>query len=112
VLVAAKPRIEDYLATLRLKIHPNKTHLQATSQGMNFLGFRVLPDRLRVRNDNLRKGRRRLKDLQAEYISGKISREQVSQSIQSWFAHLAHADTWHLRQQILAELDWLDFDNS
>ena len=110
ILAAARPKIEDYLATLRLKVHPHKTRLQETSQGMNFLGFRVLPDRLRVRNDNLRKGRRRLKDLKSDYLNGIISKEQVYGSIQSWFAHLAHADTWHLRQQILAEIDWLDDD--
>ncbi len=110
VLIAAKPKLEEYLATLRIKIHPNKTKLLETSQGMNFLGFRILPDRLRVRNDNLRKGRRRLKDLKIAYLDGRISREDVDRSLQSWFAHLAHANTWHLRQQILAELDWIDLD--
>jgi retron-type reverse transcriptase len=111
VLVDAKPQIEDYLATLRLKLHPHKTQLQPTCEGMNFLGFRVLPDRLRVRNDNLRKGRRRLKELETAYFDGKIAKEEVEQSLQSWFAHLAHADTWRLRQQILADFDWLNPDD-
>jgi hypothetical protein len=32
----------------------------------------------------------------------------MTQSLQSWFAHLAHGDTWQLRQQILMDLDWLN----
>ena len=32
--------------------------------------------------------------------SGKIERHKLDLSMQSWFAHLAHAHTWHLRQKI------------
>jgi retron-type reverse transcriptase len=108
VLVDAKPQMEEYLATLRLKLHPHKTQLQATSEGMNFLGFRVLPNQIRVRNDNIRKGRRRLKEMKDAYLGGEITRPEMTQSLQSWFAHLAHGDTWQLRQQILMDLDWLN----
>ncbi len=31
----------------------------------------------------------------------------AQESIQSWFAHLEHGDTWQLRQQIFASLAWL-----
>jgi hypothetical protein len=107
--------IEDHLAELRLKLHPNKTQLQETRQGMTFLGFRILPlgemfpkdVQMRVRNDNLRQGRKRLRNMKEAYLQGTVTILEVEQSIQSWFTHLAHADTWHLRQQILAELDWL-----
>jgi RNA-directed DNA polymerase len=45
------------------------------------------------------------------YFDGKIAREEVEPSVQSWFAHLAHADTWRLHQQILADFDWLNPDD-
>ena len=45
--------------------------------------------------------------MQSDYISGKINLEQVSQSMQSWFAHLEHGDTWELRKQIFTSLTWL-----
>jgi hypothetical protein len=100
------------LATLRLTLHPGKTRLQETKAGMNFLGFRVLPDRLRVLNDNLRKGRRRLREMTDGCAEGQVSQEEIGQFLQSWFAHLVHGDTWRIRQQILADLYWqgLDFD--
>ncbi|MEM9212826.1 MAG: RNA-directed DNA polymerase [Cyanobacteria bacterium P01_F01_bin.150] len=103
-LVQARQAIEDYLATLRLTIHPIKSQLFATAIGANFVGFRILPDRIRVRNENLRRARRRLKRLQRRYQKRRISVKSLTQSIQSWGAHLKHADSWHLRQDIFATL--------
>lgn len=96
--------IEDYLASLRLKIHPVKSQLFETKQGANFVGFRVLNSRIRVRTENLRRARRRLRQMQIDRADGKITEEQISQSMQSWFAHLEHGDTVPLRQQIFSSL--------
>ncbi|WDD36069.1 reverse transcriptase domain-containing protein (plasmid) [Nostoc sp. UHCC 0926] len=106
LLADARLAIEEYLAQLRLKIHPIKSQLFETKIGATFLGFRVFSDRVRVRNSNLHQARRRLKRLQTNYVQGRIDLEKVNQSIQSWFAHLEHGDTWHLRQQIFTSLDW------
>lgn len=99
-LVSARIAIEKYLATLRLKIHPVKSQLFETQYGANFVGFRVLSDRIRVRNDNLRRGRERLKKYQQDYAKGHISLPQLIQCLQSWSAHLAHGNTYKLRQNI------------
>ena len=99
-------KIEDYLATLRLKLHPMKTQLCETKQGVNFVGFRVFPDKIRVRSENLKRARRRLKRLQEYYRNGKVSRKDVLNSLQSWEAHLKHGDTYQLRQKIFASLSW------
>lgn len=103
-LAEARQAIETYLTTLRLKIHPIKSQLFETRIGANFVGFRVLPDRIRVRNSNLRRSRQRLRHLQASYTQGERSLPQVSQSMQSWFAHLQHGNTWRLRQRIVQDL--------
>lgn len=100
-----REQIEAYLATLRLRIHPIKSQLTQTRYGASFVGFRVLSDRIRVRNHNLQTGRRRLKRLKADYANGQRSHHDVAQSLQSWNAHLAHGDTWRLRQRIFADLD-------
>jgi retron-type reverse transcriptase len=104
----ARLAIEEYLANkLRLKIHPIKSQLFETRLGANYVGFRILPNFIRVRTDNLRRARRRLKFMQRKSNQGKINSEKVSQSIQSWFAHLEHGDTWQLRQQIFTSLAWV-----
>jgi retron-type reverse transcriptase len=103
-LAEARIAIEEYLAKLRLKIHPIKSQLFETKHGANFLGFRIFPDRIRVRTENLRRAKRRLKRLQADYADGKIDWLYVSQSLQSWVAHLDHGDTWQLRKKIFSSL--------
>jgi retron-type reverse transcriptase len=103
-LAAARPAIEDFLVTLRLKIHPIKSQLSQTRVGATFVGFRVFPDHIRVKSANLRRARYRFRRLKKDYATGRISFERLTQSIQSWRAHLSHADTWHLRQDICANL--------
>ncbi|MCZ8119635.1 MAG: RNA-directed DNA polymerase [Microcystis sp. LE18-22.4A] len=111
-LVEARGKIEEYLIKLRLKIHPisrservaTKSQLFATKYGASFLGFRILPDRIRVRNSNLHRGRRRLRQLQQDYAIGTIDWKGVERSLISWMAHLEHGDTWQLRKQIFSSL--------
>jgi RNA-directed DNA polymerase len=111
-LTEAKEDIIDFLAGLRLKIHPVKSQLFKTAIGANFVGFRILPCgtdhpkdiRIRVRNDNLRRGRLRLRQLQQDYQSGKIEALQLQRSIESWQAHLAHADSFRLCRKIFEPL--------
>ena len=103
-LAEARIALEEYLAKLRLKIHPIKSQLFETKIGATFLGFRIFPDRIRVQNSNLHRARRRLRRLQTDYARGKIEWDDVNQSMQSWFAHLEHGDTWQLRQKIFSNL--------
>ena len=103
-LHAARLAIETYLAGLRLKIHPIKSQLFETKHGANFLGFRIFLDRMRVRTENLRRARRRLRCMQRAYAQRVIGRQEVTQSLRSWIAHLAHGDTWQLREQIFTAL--------
>ena len=105
-LAEARIRIEDYLTQLRLKIHPIKSQIFETSQGANFVGFRVLCDRTRVRNDNLRRARHRIKRLQRAYSEKRISLNALTQRLQSWEAHLKHGDTHQLRQHIFTNLSF------
>jgi len=106
LLVDARVAIEEYLAKLRVKIHPIKSQLFETKVGATFLGFRVFHDRIRVRNSNIHLARQRLKQLQKDYAQGKIDWETVNQSIRSWIAHLEHGDTWQLRKKIFNSLVW------
>jgi retron-type reverse transcriptase len=99
-LVNSKLAIQDYLNNLRLKIHPIKSQIFKTYYSCNFVGFRIFPDRIRVRNDNLRRARVRLKKLKNEYFTYKISLSKLIQRLQSWEAHLKHANSYKLRHSI------------
>ena len=99
-----RQQIEEFLIGLRLKIHPIKSQLFSTNVGANFLGFRIFYHKIRVRNQNLHRGRRRLKRLQKDFAKGRINVSDVITSLNSWNAHLEHGDTWRLRQQIFNSL--------
>ncbi len=103
-LQAARQRIEAHLAKLRLKIHPIKSQLSETKVSATFLGFRVLPDRIRVCSRNLKRGRSRIRNLKDAHQREEVTLEQVQHSLRSWFAHLQHGNTYRLRKQILANL--------
>nr|WP_293108417.1 RNA-directed DNA polymerase [Okeania sp. SIO2F4] len=105
-LVIARQKIETYLANLRLKIHPVKSKLFEIKKGATFVGFRVLPDRIRIRSENLRTARKKFRQLQIDYRLGKIESSQIQKSLQSWFAHLDHGNTWHLKQKILISFNF------
>lgn len=100
----ARLNLENYLVKLRLKIHPIKSQLFETKHGASFLGFRIFPDNIKVRNQNLTRARKRLKQLQKDYAQGNIDIQDIKQSLNSWEAHLKHGDTWQLRQQIFNSL--------
>ncbi|CAN1211535.1 hypothetical protein TUMEXPCC7403_15135 [Tumidithrix helvetica PCC 7403] len=74
----------------------------ATSIGVNFVGFRVLRDR--IRTSNLRRARLRLKRQTTTYTQGRIDLQALARSLSSWQAHLQHGDTHRLQQSILASL--------
>jgi retron-type reverse transcriptase len=108
-LVEAREALEKYLEKLRLRLHPTKSQLFETRSGANFVGFRILPERIRVRNDNLRRARRRLRKIQQDYAQGKVSLEKLIQRLQSWEAHLQHGDTYRLRRSVF---DYWTFSRS
>lgn len=97
-------RVREYLAGLRLVLNTSKTRLERTASGADFLGFRVLPDRIRVRRSNLRRARRRLKEMVEDYRAGRLGISEVTDRVRSWVAHLEHGDTWRLRGRIFSSL--------
>jgi retron-type reverse transcriptase len=101
-LVAARVAIESQLAQLRLRVHPIKSQLSETRIGASFVGFRVLPDRIRIRNDSIRRSRQRLKKLRFCCAEGLLESDRGVRSFSSWMAHLDHGDTWRLQQCLRA----------
>jgi hypothetical protein len=94
LLQEQRQAIEAYLAQLHLRIHPIKSQIFATNHGANFVGFRVLPHQVRVRNDSLRRGCQRLRHYKARVLANRLPPEKLQKSLQSWFSHLKHGNTW------------------
>ena len=94
--------VEEACWRQRLRLHP--WQVRATREGVNFLGFRILPDHVRVRRTTVARAEQRLALLTAGVRAGQIPQEALTQSLRSTFAHWAHADTWRLRERTLRRL--------
>lgn len=95
-------QVEEYLEGLRLRLHQHKCQVFPVTQGIPFLGYRIFPTHRRLKRENARRFEQRLRRLSAGYARHQLSLPQVGQSIQSWIAHAAHADTFGLRRRLLA----------
>jgi len=99
-LVEAREMLRQSLTEVRLKLHPVKTGILRMRDGVDFLGFRIFPDRIRLRQENLRRTRRRLRSMAELYRLDKLDFDYVNHSIRSWVSHAAYGDTWRIRERI------------
>ena len=106
-LEQARARLAEALESIRLRLHPVKTAITEVRHGVSFLGFRFLPDRIRLRQENLRRARKRMRGLQAAYRHGAIAWDDVRNSVQSWNAHASYGDTWRLRERVFSALPFV-----
>ena len=108
-LWAAKAAAEEYLAGLRLKLHPGKCYLQPVTVGTTFVGYRIFPSHRLLAPGGGRRFQRRLKKLQRRYQRGEIGLPHVRQSVHGWLGHAKQADTFGLRRALIEPLSFRRF---
>lgn len=100
-LIFIKSQLSDYLAIhLRLTLHPKKTVIFPTDNGISFLGQRVFPEYRLLKNENLRRFKKRLKKRVKLYKAGKITPAKMECQLNSWRGHAMQAHTKTLREKI------------
>jgi len=97
-----KDRIAEYLETVRLRLHPAKCRVYRTDEGVDFLGYRIYPEYMRVRKSNVKRFRKKLRIMVRQYKEGSIGLQDIQCSIHSWIGHVKHADSYGLREEILS----------
>ncbi len=105
-LWAARDAVVDFLARLRLSLHPRKCHVMPTTRGVPFLGFRLFPTHRRLLGDGLDRARRRLRRQRLALARGELTTEAFRRSLASWIGHAQHGDTWRLRELLLTGRTW------
>jgi len=101
-----KEEIRAFLGCFRLTLHDRKSVVFPVSEGIDFLGYRIFPTIRRMRRVTVRRFTRRLRRLRESHRAGRISIQQVSQSVQSWVAHCRHAQSYRLRRAILSKISF------
>lgn len=103
-LWAVKKAMGDYLAGLRLTLHPRKCQVMPTRGGADFLGYRVFPTHRRLRATTAKRAIRRLRAKAWACARGVLSADRWRQSLASWQGYAQHADTYGLRRAVLGGL--------
>lgn len=90
----AKARIESWLQeTLQLELKSSVTDLAPCRQGLTFLGFRILPDRIRLAQRSLKRLRSRVRKV------GKLWDEEQSSALEAAYAFARTAHSGGLRRR-------------
>lgn len=105
------PPIQEFLENnLKLKLHPNKVSIRKVRQGIDFLGYVILPHHRRLRTKTKNRIFKKLKQRVAEHKAGLIDENTLKQSLNSFLGVLSHADAYELRQELLNQY-WLWLKN-
>lgn len=86
--------------TLHLSLHPHKVSIRKFRQGIDFLGYIVLPHHRQMRLKTKRRMLRKLEDRVNAMVAGLLSEERAAQSLQSYLGVLSHADCYRLSQDL------------
>lgn len=96
--------ISSEMAKLALRLHPTKCQILRTADGVDVFGYRVWPNRRRLRAYNGHQFKRRLHGMARQYNRGKLSFGEISPRIASWIGHAKHGQTFKLREHIFNDV--------
>lgn len=101
-----KEAIREYLRNLKLELHPHKSQIYLTANGINFLGYKVYSTHRLVIRQNIKRLRKRMKKYYKLLKLKLITPQKIARSIQSWLGYAIHADSFNMRRKILSELKY------
>lgn len=97
--------IGDFLAQeLRLSLHPIKRTVSPVRAGIDWVGYRIFPDRVKIRRKNIFRFRQRCGRLRSLYIRNKIPLSRIRDSIVSFCGYAK----WAGASRLLNRMLWLE----
>jgi len=85
---------------LALELHPKKITIRKFHQGIDFLGYILLPHYRLLRAKTKQRIFRKLEKRVREYKNETINKQTLEQSLQSYLGVLSHANTYKLGQKM------------
>ena len=79
-----------------------KTRLHTERNGIDFCGYRIWRDHIRLRKSSALRMKHHLSWMQEQYAKGNVSPEQFNSSLQSHLGSLRHCDSYKLQKKLLA----------
>lgn len=94
---------EFLLENLHLQLN-NKTTIRTETQGVDFCGYRVWRDHIRLRKKSALKMKHRLRYLRKAYARGEVDVKTVRDTLMSYLGILQHCDGYKLTEKVLRDL--------
>ncbi|OGE76527.1 MAG: hypothetical protein A3C85_03830 [Candidatus Doudnabacteria bacterium RIFCSPHIGHO2_02_FULL_48_21] len=96
-----KIEIESFLNNeLALELHPDKVEIRKFSQGIDFLGYVVLPYHIVLRTKTKRRMFKKLFAKQKSLNEGLLEADSYHQSVQSYLGMLKHCNAHDMADSI------------
>lgn len=92
----AKEALQKITIFLReeLKLELNsKTNYFQVNQGASFCGYRIWPTHMLLRDQSKKRMKRRMKIFQKLYRDNRITIEEITKSVMSWWGHVIHCNS-------------------
>lgn len=100
-LEALISKIEIFLKEkLKLSLHEYKIVIRKYTQGVDFLGYIILPYVILPRTKTRKRLFKKLKDKISDLKNEQISEKSFNQSLQSYLGYLSHANSYELTQEL------------
>jgi retron-type reverse transcriptase len=99
-LIEWKRRIGEFLETIRLELHAEKSSVFPLRKGVCFLGYRIFYHHKLLKKSNLRTLESSIRRSMSLYVANQKGREKMTQSLEGWMEYAGHANTYKLRTKI------------
>jgi RNA-directed DNA polymerase len=104
-LAAHQRSISEFLARLRLTLHRARTRVWRTSDGAEFLGFRVFPEHRLPRKATVYRYSRHLRRLAER--KGPAALQRIRDSFAAWHGHTQHGKWYQVNRLVLEHAELL-----
>lgn len=77
-----------------------KTAIRPCNLGVDFCGYKIWEDHIKIRKNTVLRMKRHLKLVTEQYAEGKISLDKACETFTSYYGMLKHCNSYNLRKQL------------
>jgi len=104
-LILHKWLINNFLKSVKLELHPEKSRVMPLRNGINLLGYRIFYHYKLLRKSNTIKAQNKLRQLHSLLEQQKVSADYAVQSLNGWLAYAEVGNTYKMRKKMLKSFE-------
>ncbi|MBI4167852.1 MAG: hypothetical protein HY515_02745 [Candidatus Aenigmarchaeota archaeon] len=103
-LESFKAAINEFLKTIKLELHPQKSQVVPLQKGIKLLGFRVFSAYKLPKKSNIKRFEHKIGDFIQLYRDGIMEKPDILARVNGWNSYAMHANTYKFRKRSLKNL--------